>query len=297
MLAYSLKEILELVPEALPLVKKANLEESFPLDNRDSCIASALQLKYFEKIAYHPVNFLDMEKTAKAVTMYNIGEVIDELTDMMVKAAEAKKINAELNTTENYLLKQASFVGDLPSTPIANLSETATYLYKLASDKQITPAEEVILYSGNGYLNKEAAAKSLTVRHMVTRDETFVKIAKVLEEEHSDERLTKPEALVKLANYINALDQKHNLHFKGFNFYKEVFFIKEAEFKGSVNVKLAGTSVPYESIMRVGKDNISSYLGEDVAKEMDSGPANFKAVLETLPLDMQKLLINLTKNV
>ena len=34
-----------------------------------------------------------------------------------------------------------------------------------------------------------------------------------------------------------------------------------------------------------------------MANEMDAGPQNAKQVFETLPLDLQQLLLNLTKNV
>jgi hypothetical protein len=62
-------------------------------------------------------------------------------------------------------------------------------------------------------------------------------------------------------------------------------------------VKLAGQNIPYENLERVGHGKIASYIGKDVADEMNHGPENFKAVAETLPLDLQRVLVSLTKNV
>jgi hypothetical protein len=39
------------------------------------------------------------------------------------------------------------------------------------------------------------------------------------------------------------------------------------------------------------------YIGKDVSDECEKGPANAKAVIETLPMDLQKVLANLLKNV
>src|ERR1019366_6222982 len=174
-------------------------------------------------------------------------------------------------------------------------SDLAVALYKEAKELKQTPSDDVILYSGNAYLSKEAAVKALSNRFHVTKDQNFVKIASQLGKYPNHEY--DADTLVKLADVVNCLDLLHGLNFKGHNFYKEAFFVKEAALKSSMNVRLCGKDIPYESIERVGKSRISSYVGKDVAKEMDSGPANFKKVLETLPLDLQRVVHNLTKNV
>jgi hypothetical protein len=295
MLAHSLKPILQLVPEAMPLVKQASVDQEFPLDSKDSTLATALQLKYFEKVAYHAVDVFQLEKVAKAVDLYGLREQLNELTGKMVKAAQAKKEEVSLDDQKlEYQIKEAAFSHNFQSTK--ERATEATELYKQASDLGITPSEDVVRYSGHAYFDKEAALKGLTVRYNETKDLDFVKVARVIVEGKNDERLRDADNLVKLASFIDTLDKRNHLQFKGFDFFKEAF-VKEAAYKSALMVKLAGQQVPYESLERVGHTRIASYIGKDVADEMNHGPENFKAVAETLPLDLQRMLVSLTKNV
>lgn len=296
MLAHTLKNILDLVPDALPMVKQASVDQEMPMDGRDSTLASALQLQYFEKIAFQPVDVFAMEKVAQAVEMYGLGAEVKDISDRMVKAAHARKVEADLNSTENYLLKVSSFEGNLGTMDIKERSSTATELYKEAKEKGLAPSDDVTLYSGNAYLSKEAAVKSLSVRFHKTKNDDFVKIASALGRQSGKSEVSADIAR-ELADTISLMDKSAGLHFGGHNFYKEAFFVKEAAFKGSVSITLAGKPVPYESFERLGKANISRYVGEDVAKEMDGGPMNFKSVVETLPLDLQRVMAGLIKNV
>lgn len=295
MLAHTLKQIIQLVPEAMPLVKQASIDQEFPLDCKDSTLATALQIKYFEKIAYHMVDPFALEKIAKAVTLYGLDTQLKDLTQKMVKAAQEAKLESHLGKEEGYRIKEASFIGDNDS--VKSRVEIAVELYKEAKDLNIEPSDDVIRYSGNGFLNKEAMLKAMTIRYGLTKDTNFVKIARVIVESQNDERLKESENIIKVANLIDTFDKNNNLQFKGFNIYKEVFFTKEAAFKSQLLVKLAGKDIPYENLERVGHTRIAQYIGKDVADEMSGGPENFKAVVETLPLDLQRVLVSLTKNV
>jgi hypothetical protein len=299
MLAHTLKSILTLVPEALPMVKKASVDQEFPLDNKDSCIATALQMKYFEKVAFAPVDFTTLEKVAKAVNLYGVGAQVADLTNLMVKAASNQRSQKELMAKDNYMLKEASYVGDLSTMSVSQRSEGAEYLYDLAKQYEVTPHDSVVLYSGHAGFDKAAAVKSLTVRYNETKNMDFVKVANVIAKavDDKDSRLTEPENLVKIANFISRTDEKLGLQFHGFDFFKESFHVKEAAFNSSVSIKLCNQQVPYTKIAAVGKDRIAEYIGKDVADEFERGPENFKTVAETLPQDLQRVLMDLTKNV
>lgn len=249
MLAHTLKSILELVPEALPLVKQASVDKEFPLDSKDSCIATALQLKYFEKVAYHPVDFTDIEKIGKAVHLYGVSEEVKDLSTRMIKAAQEKFVREH----------------DIKTAPETKFE---------------------------GVLNKEAALKSLTVRYNETKDTSFVKVAEAIYKGREDPRLKDPESLLKIASAIDALDQKHGLQFKGFNFKKEAF-----EKESAVTICVKGKQVPYEKFARLGKDRLAQYLGKDIADELEGSPETFKAAIEALPLDLQFVASNLIANV
>ncbi len=282
MLAHSLKQILDLVPEALPMVKKASIEAEMPLDSKDSTIATALQLKYFEKIAYHPVDVMDIERINRAVNAYGVNQQVEYLSEQMIKAAEENAIYASENSKEAYLTKEAGF--DLQNTTIAQRVTIAQDLYKQAQALGVTPSDDVLLYSGHCHLNKEAAVQSLAMRYYKTQNKDFVKVARAIVEGEKDCRLGDADSLVKLASFVTQMDEGSHLQVKGFNFFKEAFFLKEAAYKSSMMIKLAGKNVPYESFERVGQGRISQYIGADVGSEMEKGAAHFKSVVETLPL-------------
>lgn len=297
MLAHNLKNVLELVPEAYSLVKQASVDQESPLDSKDSVLATALEYEYLVKIAKDTsnLNYDLYDKLDSAVHLYGLSEEVSRLSDLMVESANAKAIYESENSTENYLLKVSSFEGSIPYISINDRSTTATNLYKQAKERGITPSEDVILYSGNAYLSKEAAVKALAVRYHTTKNTDFVKLAGSIG--RTPDAYLSAEILVDIADTICEMDKVAGLHFQGHNFYKESFFVKEAAYKGSLTLTLCGKQIPYESVERIGRSKISNYIGEDVAKEMDAGPDNFKNVVETLPLDLQKVLFNLVKNV
>jgi hypothetical protein len=296
MLAYYIKPVLELVPEALPMVKLASLTGELPTDGRSSTLASALAITYMTKVAHVPVAYEDLEKVAKAVSMYSLQDEVNSLKSTLVKRAGLRAENDAIDSGDSYLLKQAYFEGELSGfSDIAYSVKEATSLYKQASEKGIKPSEELIRYSGHGFLNKEAALRSLSLRYSLSKDHEFIKLAKALGNT-PDEKLT-PELVSVFCDKVTEMDKTAGLALRGFNFYKETILTKESELKSVLSVNVAGTKVPYEKLEQLGKARISQYIGADVAKEMDAGPGNFKQVVETLPRDLQQVLLNLTRNV
>jgi hypothetical protein len=293
MLAYYIKPVLELVPEISPMIKSASVDKEYPTDNKSSVLASAMAIEYMIKIARKTPDYTEMEKVAKAVDAYSLKTQIGSLSEVMIKRASRVAEESEKNSTESYMLKEASFKGSISGfSDIATTAATAKGLYKQASEKGVTPSIEISMYAGKLPLDKTAALKSLSVRHSLTKEAEYIKLAKAL---GSASEVSEATASF-LAEIVTGLDKKAGLTFKGFNFYREAFHTKEAA-ASVLNIKLAGQDVPYEKLARVGKANIASYIGKDVAAEFDRGPANFKQVAETLPLDLQKVLISLTKNV
>lgn len=294
MLAHSLKPILELVPEALPMIKKASLDQDMPLDCRDSCIATALELKYHEYVDHKSIDVFAITKVAKAVELYGVEKEVSELTDKMVKAARAQVAARAEDKTESYMHKQANFDGDLTGfVDFSEISDRADSLYKYAQTLNLDPSDSVKRYSGHGYLDKKASLEALAARYQATNNTNFVKIAQALY--RRDLYTMRSEAVLDICKTISEMDKQAGLSVKGFNFFKEAVMTKSAA--SAMMVKLCNKEYPYESIARLGKDRIAQYIGEDVAKEFDSGPMNAKQVLETLPADLQRILCNLLKNV
>jgi hypothetical protein len=295
MLAYTLKEILDLVPEAASFVKKASVEQDMPLDSKDSCIASALKLKYHEKVAFKAVDVFAIEKVAQAVKAYGVEAEVASLSERMVNAAFEKSAAAAAIANDDYLTKQAYFEGELSGLrPEGTLSKEASALYDEAVAKGIKPSDDVVRYSGHGFMDKEAAVKALANRFYETRNPSFVKLATAI---HKLQGQIKPETVRDICDTICGMDKEAGLSTKGYNFYKETILTKEAEVISALKVKLCGQDVPFEKIAKLGKGRFSAYMGADVGNEFDHGPAHFKQILETLPMDLQKVALHLTKNV
>lgn len=295
MLAYTLKEILDLVPEALPLVKEAQINQDMPLGNRDSCIATALQIKYNEHVSYKPIDVFSLDKVAAAIKAYGVQDVVSDLTDKLIKAAAERRISLGRNLKDEYLQKEAAFQGEGSgfNDPI-RLAKQATSLFKEASTLGTTPSEMVTRYSGNAMLDKEAAISALASRFHATKNADFVKIASALN--RLDTFNVKPETVQDICYTISEMDKEAGLSALGFDFYKEALISKEAA-AFAVSVMLGNRRVPYEKIARVGRDRISQYVGEDVAKEMDRGPMHTKQSFEALPLALQKLVCQVVDNI
>lgn len=293
MLAHNMKDILTLVPEAAEFVKKANLEEEFPVDNSDSAAASYLRANYLVKVAGKTVSEDVFALTKKAVDLYGIKDKLDALLpkfNTMQKQANASGPSVPVKVVE------ASFEGDLTGFGFLSLEKTASCARDLWDQYgEEIKSEEVRRYAGRAWLNKEAAVIGLANRYHATKGKCteFVKIARLVNDQ------VKPndfEAIGNLCQTITALDKKAGLDIIGFNFYKEALITKEAEFVGSCKVMLAGEEVPYEKIQRFGKDRIGATIGDDVAKELTDCPVTNKAVLESLPLDLQRMLKSLVKS-
>jgi hypothetical protein len=93
------------------------------------------------------------------------------------------------------------------------------------------------------------------------------------------------------------LDKKAGLDIMGFNFYKEALIVKKAAYAGGLSVKVDGQDVPYSKIQALGKERIGSFLGKDIGASLTEDPVNDKAVIESLPLDSQKMLASILKSV
>ena len=295
MLAYTLKNVVELIPAALEHVKQASIEQDLPFDSRDSAIASALSIQYCQHVSGKSVDVFAIEKVAHAVDLYGASDLVRDLAADMVAAHRAAAVAAHLTPAGDYHVKAAGFEGDLTGfRDLEELGQRADELYKEAQELGLEPSEPVTRYSGRAFLSKEAAVEALAARYQASGDVGFAKIAVALGR-MSTETLAH-ETVQDICRTVTTMDKQAGLSLKGFDFYREALLTKQAEVVSALRVRIAGHDVPYESIARVGKDRIAQYVGADVAKEMDGGPGHAKQVFETLPLDLQRLVLDLTKN-
>lgn len=292
MLAHNLKGILTLVPEALELVKKANLEEDFPLDSPDSASASYLRAHYLEKVAGKRLDPDQMALITKAANLYGIKEQLDAFLprfDMTEKKAAETLVQTPVKVVE------AGFEGDLAGFGFLGIEKTASVAESIVETygDQVT-SSEVLRYAGKGYLNKEAAVQALSNRYYASKNVEFVKLARHIVQDVVDNDFDQVSALCK---QVTALDKTAGLDIIGFNFYKEALLTKKAEYEKATVVRLAGAEIPYTKVMHLGKDGISSTLGKDIADSLSDCPVHNKAVLESLPRDLQMMLSSILKSI
>lgn len=295
MIAYTLKNVLELVPEALPFVKQASLDEEYPLNSKDACMASALCVAYHETVDKKSVDPWTMEKIASAVEVYGLSSTLSELKSKMTTRSFFTKMAGTEDREGQFLAKQASFEGELAGfKDIEQLAKQASELADEAERFGLTPSDSVNLYSCNAFLSKQAAVDALTSRFQATQDPTFVKLA-VAVSSHGNEF---SKATIKdLCTTVTGLDKKAGISAKGFDFYQEALIVKSAAYSSTLTAKVGKENIPLQKILGIPDHHLSGYLGKDVAEELKKDPNNAKAIVESLPADLQQILLALLKNV
>jgi len=289
MLAHDLKNILELIPSSMEFIKQASIEEDYPVDSPDSTIASGLRINYQIKVAHRPVDYDVINLVKKASILWGVQDTIEDLSKGLVKRAEPVDMKADAE------LKQEMFMTKLAGLHV-DFKELAKEAQLLVEQfKEHVDSEDVLRYSCQGVLNKQAAVNALESRAYVTGNEGFTKLAESLKK--TDTYKLSTTELQKVAEVVTLMDSKAGLHLKGFNFYKEAIMVKEADIKGSMTILINGKDVPYEKVMRLGKERLVSALGKEFEGELGKSPVQDKEVLETLPLDLQKVVSSLLRNV
>lgn len=289
MIGYTLKNVLELIPEALPMVKSASIEEEYPISTKTNCLASALVIGYKKNFTSDIVDYDVLEKVAEAVVVYGLQESVSSLTNKMISRSTSRMVK-QASESETLSLEGEieMLVGSLSGiVNIKDVSQRSSVLFEKAASVSMPVPDQIIKYSGNGYLDKESTLASLGARFERTKDATFIKIASAMGSEPSI--ITSGKTVRALCSAITSLDEKHGLFAEGFDFYKEAALTKQAGFS-RCNVNVAGNQYPLERILNTPSAYIDDYLGAGFSKELNSDPNSAKAMVESLPADSQRVL-------
>ena len=292
MLAHNIKEVLTIVPEAMGFIKEASLEQDFPVDNKDSAAASYLTAAYLVKVAGKPLDIDLLRRLEKAASLYGVKEEMDKFIPRFSQITKQASEEESLNIVK---AAEAMFEGNLAGfLNIGKAAEQAAELMEKYASKITSP--EVHRYAGRAYLNKEAAVQSLANRYYATKQSNphFIKIARLINDSVREDDFL---SINDICKTVTILDKQAGLDLIGFNFYKEALITKQSALAAGLTVKLNGVEVPYTKIVALGKDRIGSYLGKDVGDSLTGDASNDKAVLESLPRDLQIMLQNVLKNV
>lgn len=285
---HAIKNVLELVPEAAGFIKRAYVEEDFPTKDKDSTIASALEIAFLTKVAGQTVDYEDVARVAKAVRLYGVGEEVARMSGSMQKAAsvraeQARGIEYELRTAEAIIESRCSGLMDIEKVA----SQSAALYDNYTDDIQ---SDTVRLYAGAGKLNKEAALLALEHRAKVTGHSEFTKLAEVF-------RGTNPDALTVEENRALANSVIHFEKKAGYlgDIYKESFWITKEAIDRSITVNLGGKSVPALKLQALPKSQVQSMVGDDIAELLSGDLMNLKHGVEALPIAEKQLLARICK--
>ena len=277
----TVRNILALVPEVVGLVKAAHLGNDFPVDTPEDAAMSAIRMTYLLKVAHEPVWQDDYDRVQTAVRLFGVGDLVKSAADKMLyhdfdrvggdpqSRAEAAVVNAlsVFNPDMNAIVKAAAYLVDeygdgIKSADVRRLG---------GGDVFATP------YAVAGLLHREAVCPGCGYADIATAP---TKMASV----DAEDGLAITEA-------VRKMDDLTGMRSLGCNFYEEAWISKAAAVS-CMTVKLAGRDVAIEDVMRMPVDRI---LGADIGDAMHGHPAEAKAVLESLPLPQQQLLVSRMK--
>ncbi len=283
MLAHNLKSILTIIPEAKELIKQANIEEEFPLDSRDSVIASNLRVQYLEKVANKHIDFHTKARVVKAAELYDVTGLV---ADLSANFNSLEKSASAFTPTRPEM--EVDFESNLAGFGFLDLEKAASVAEELMETYgSEVESSEVRRYAGHAWLNKEAAVQAMSNRYHASKDSGYVKLAQLAAYSIREDDF---ESISALCKTVTGLDKKAGLDIQGFNFYKEALMTKRSELMSYLTVSIGGTQVPYEKVMKLGKDRLGSLIGKDAVAPMNDDPVNNKAILESLPADLQAVV-------
>lgn len=261
------------------LVKMANVNKDFSTDSKDETIATAVEISYLLKIAHESVPSHVIERVNKAVQLYGVGQEVNSFTQTMVTADSLEK-KANVNEFE-LKVAEAYFEGNLSG--LVDMEKAASQAEQLFDNYgENIESVDVQRYAGVLPLNKSAALTTLATRHSLTGNDEYVKIANIIKSSKDGSFDTDDHRLI--ARAVTMLDKQAKLNVKGFNFYKEAFTTKSAAVT-ALAVRLNGKSIPVETLMTK-----SAYFEQIVGEKLSTDPQTAKAMVESLPLDLQQIL-------
>jgi len=292
MLAHNLKDMFKVLPDLKEHVKEASFEEDYPLDNKDGALASYLRCQYLVKIAHKPVDPSILEQTKKAVNLYGMDKLAAEFDKKIDRyLVLEKQASIDKANKPSFEARVCDFEGNL--TGFVDLEKVASEAEALIEENPDVKSEDVQRYSGRAYFNKEAAVTGLRARSYATGKDVFNKVADIVDRSMDDNPTT--QSIRDVCRAVTHLDKQAGLAAKGFNFYKEALIVKVAGISSVLKINLAGKQIPYEKVARFGSGRIGSVLGDDIGSALTGNPMEDKQILETLPLDSQRVLANLFK--
>ena len=256
-------ELIEGHPWLQPLVKEAEDWSTFPVGNQSQTVFSYILADHLQKraeifdIPEHVKRAFQMRKVRNP----EISRIVDRIAqDQLPKMQEDSFQAFQKQAEENYLEKSAEEIKDI--------AEQYGYEFTDAS---------LSIKAGQKGFHKEAAITALEARFAARQDERYVSLRELIEKEAEN---IEPSKAWVYAAAIERLDAETGLNSYGFNFSKEASLHRSV-----LKVKLHQKEVPVENLLAYKK-----HIEDMVGDKLPDNPQELKVVIDTLPLDLKKLI-------
>ena len=177
-----------------------------------------------------------------------------------------------------------------------SLATAATTLVKIAADKGLSVETETLAYAGLAQCDLEKAAEWIEARGYACPQAAPV-FSKLAEGVRTLSYNTERSELIKVANAVAKLDEEFGLarlYGRKLPNPQETIFNTKTAMEHTIT--LAGKTVPMTTLMARDVNFYGDVLGPDIVTEISEGgdidEQKLSEVLPTLPLDMQKALVN-----
>lgn len=257
------------IPQLAPLVKEAAQDwESFPCDTKEQAFFSAIYAGYLEKTA----SLDSPPHVQRATKLYKIAqESIDQIVQKLVSVHLPKEIE---DTSEQMKVAE-----------VVLLTKSAGEIQAFAQEFNHTfETPELQVKAGQVCFEKQACLEMIEARQHYKPSHALTTLQQQLEKVASDSLSLEDSAQFAIA--MEAIDKTAGYELKGFN------FVKDAARKSALQVSCDSRKIPVESFIRLGKDRLTQIIGEPVSS---TDPQELKAIVESLPRDIQKLLLRYVK--
>lgn len=291
MLIRHAKDLITTVPEAMDFIKQASVfDHAENLHLPDNAVATALDLAYMARTGQEIDGQL-VKKAEEALKLHGLEKKANELIELMASRMAAPKKDLEKEAQSRIAVIQDLVTGINPD--LEKAAELATWIKEsqYADTYAVKNSELVDMYSCHGFMDKQAAEAALLRRARLSGMPEFEKAAETLRTSESD--FMSPAQLQEVCKLVTGMDKQANLNKFGMNFYKEVMIVGELQKKAysmNLTVRLAGKDIQIDKILSADYGKLEAVLGTEIATNLHGDPMTAKAVVESLPMDSQKIL-------
>jgi len=266
----TISELLTEFPELSPLVKAAESWDDFPTDTDAQVIFSFALANHMEKSAqiYDIPEHVKRAVAVGKIRNPEITRIVDGIAQKQLPKMQARSNEALTKEASVPSIVAEEFYMEKSAAELRDIADTYGHQFH-------TP--ELAIKAGQKGFSKEAAIESLQSRCAASGDKRYEQLVDMLEKTAGD---LSTERCATLGAAMDILDRETGLASYGFNFAKEA-----AQRRSELPVKLDKKTASIEELLQKHQ-HLENIVGDKLPKD----PHELKAVMETLPLDLKRLV-------